>query len=92
MSKIADQDAEVFYDTGARTLGRQINHCFNMSPEAFWAETDPKNGLILCRKRVAWCLKTFGHEYVDGWRYDSAIGRFLFDDPKNELMFRLVWG
>lgn len=62
------------------------------SPEAFWGELTPKDGLIQWHKQRDWCLKTFGHEYVNGWRYDSAKGRFYFDDPQQELHFRLVWG
>ena len=41
--------------------------------------------------RVRWCTEHFGELGVSGWQLTRGY-KFVFDDPNNELMFKLVWG
>ena len=44
-------------------------------------------------ERRHWCIEKFGPEYKDDrWYWDAIEYKFVFNNPNDELIYKLVWG
>ena len=44
-------------------------------------------------EKMHWCEEKFGPESLDDtWYWDALESKFIFVDPNDELIFKLVWG